>query len=183
MSDPTMSDPLSSGVPGGPAPEGLRPTRGDADTAAEPHPAGPAPPYAHPHGVRQPPLPWGPGQAYPGAPPTFPDGTPYRAPAAPHPYGPVDGVLPAGADPRPSTVATIALVLAIGGAVLAAIPFLTWVSGPFLLTAFVLAIVALASGRQGGRGRALGGLLTSIGGWLLSIIVTIVSFGILGWVT
>jgi hypothetical protein len=118
--------------------------------------------------------------SYPGAPsgaPTTPSSSsPYGAPGYPAPaYG-----VPASAPQLPKTVAIIALVLAGVGLVMAFVPFVTWFAGLPLLAAFIMGIVALANKKQGGKGLAIAAVAVSVVGWIVSIIFSIGSFGILG---
>lgn len=134
-------------------------------------PVPPTPPVAH--------------TSYPGAPsgapvnPSLsnPYGTPgYGAPGYPAPaYG-----VPTPAPPLPKTLAIIALVLACVGLVMAFIPFVTWFAGLPLLAAFIVGIVALANRKQAGKGLAIAAIAVSVVGWIVSIIFSIGSFGILG---
>lgn len=127
---------------------------------------GATPPPA-PHGAPVPPV----AQPYPGAPPLSYVGAP--AGMAPAPGG------PGSVGDRPKTLAIVALVLAAVGVVMAFIPFVTWVSGAVLLAAFVVAIVALASKKQGGTGLGIAALVLSVVGWIVSIVVAIASFGLI----
>lgn len=131
------------------------------------------PPYARPAA----PPPGGPfgypgGPAYP-APPAY-----AMTPAGPPPRG--------GADRRPKTVAIIALVLAVGGTLLA---LMSAVGGGsdfgllatlLLLPAFVLGLIAVVSEGQGGTGLGIGALVLSVVGGVVTIVIVIASaFGTL----
>lgn len=139
----------------------------------------------------------------PTVPPASPDGSgPYAPPAASAPYpgvpnaGPasVQGAPPYGVAPyggvgygapvppaqRPKGLAIVSLVLAGVGLILAFIPFVTWFAGIPLLAAFIIGIVALASKKRGGKGFAIAGIAVSVVGWIVSVVVTIASFGIIG---
>ena len=120
-----------------------------------------------------------PPAGYPGAGPApYPGGPVPPAFGAPiQPYGAPGGPQTPGA--RPKTLAIVALVLAAVGLVLAFIPIVTWFSGIFLLGGFVLALVALISKKQGGKGLAIGALAISVVGWIVSIVVTIASFALI----
>jgi len=136
-------------------------------------PVSPAPTYAGaPTAYPAPPA------GYPGAGPAPYSGGPVPpAFGAPNqPYGTPGGPQTPGA--RPKTLAVVALVLAAVGLVLAFIPIVTWFSGIFLLAGFVIALIALISKKQGGKGFAIGALTISIVGWIVSIVVTIASFAI-----
>lgn len=132
-----------------------------------PAPAGVTSPagYATPGGVT-PPAGYAPPAGYGG--PTDP-----AMPGAP--IGP-----PPSGDARPKTLAIIALVLAVVGLVLAFIPFVTWFSGAVLLAAFIVGLVALIAKKHGGTGFSVAALIVSVVGWIVSIVMTIASFGILG---
>lgn len=158
-------------------------------------PIPPAPPTAYPgfpgaQAGPSSPSPYGaPGQAAPGAPgaPAYPAGGSAGYPAVPGypavggPGYPGPGY--AGGSPgpqRPKGLAITALVLAGVGLVMAFIPFITWFAGLPLLAGFVMGIVALANKKQGGKGLAIASLAVSVVGWIVSIIFTIASFGIIG---
>lgn len=120
-------------------------------------------------------------QPYPGAPPAG-----YGA-GQPPAWGPVPpgGATfpPAGSpvapgDPRPKTLAIIGLIAAGLGFVLAFIPFVTWFSGLPLLAGFVIALIALLRKNQGGNGLSIAALVISVVGWIVSVVMTIVSFAI-----
>ncbi len=72
-----------------------------------------------------------------------------------------------------------ALIVAIVGLIVAAIPFATFGSGAFLVTAVVLAIVALIR-RSAGKGRSIAALAVAVAGWVLSVVMIFVSIGIAG---
>ncbi|WP_226533611.1 FxLYD domain-containing protein [Microbacterium paraoxydans] len=171
----------------------------DPQTPASPDvpvpPIPPAPPTAYPgypgaQGGSSPSGPYGtPGHAVPGAPgaPVYPapGGQGYPAapgyPAAGGPGYPAPGYGGGAPGPqRPKVLAIIALVLAAVGLVMAFIPFVTWFAGLPLLAAFVMGIVALVNKKQGGKGLAIASIAVSVVGWIVSIIVTIASFGIIG---
>lgn len=91
------------------------------------------------------------------------------------------GVPPASQRPAlPKTLAVIALVLAAVGLVMSFIPFVTWFAGAALLPAFIMGIVALVSKKRGGKGLAIAAIALSVIGWVVSIVMTIASFGMLG---
>jgi len=107
-------------------------------------------------------------QPYPGAPPT------------PYGGGPVPpGVAGRPSGERPKTLGIVALVLAIIGAVMAFVPFVTWFSGLFLLPAFIIAIVVLVKASQGGKGLGIAALIISVVAWIVSVVVTITSFALI----
>jgi len=83
-------------------------------------------------------------------------------------------------DPRPKTIAIIALVAAAVGLVMAVIPFVVWFSGLLLLAGLVLSLIALISRKQGGTGFAIGALATSVAGGLLAVVMGIVTVFSLG---
>lgn len=85
---------------------------------------------------------------------------------------------PVGAPParRSTTLARVALGLAIPGAILAFVPFLSLLSGPLLLAAFIIAIVALASKKQTSKGVAASALVLSIVAWIVSVVIAVTSW-------
>ncbi len=143
------------------------------------------PQYAAPDGTAAPD--YGPPAAQP------PHGTPvasqvYAPPAAP-PYGapPVYGAPPSygaptpqGPDNRSKVLAIIALVAAGVGFIAAAIPFVTFGSGVFLLAGFVMGLIALIGKRQGGKGFSLAAVIVSVVGWILAIFMVFFSIGLFG---
>jgi hypothetical protein len=147
-------------APGGPAPSGTPDAAGSYGAPVAPAAYGAATPPAYPGAVGQP--------AY-GAP------TAYAAPGQPLPGGP-------GPDTanRPKVLAIIALAVGILGLIMAFIPIVTWFSGIFLLAAFVMGLIALINKKQGGKGFAIAALAISVVGWIVSIIVTIASFAVIG---
>lgn len=147
------------------------------DAAAPPAPYGqpvaPAAPYAAP------------GQAYgapanPYAPPAYPGAAPGYPPVGQPPYYPQQGTGTLPPADRPKKLAFIALGLAIGGFVLAWIPFVTWFAGFILLAAVIVAIIALAGKKYGGKGISIGAIVVSVVGWLVSLAMGIFSIGLLG---
>lgn len=139
-------------------------------SAPPPVPTYPSPPSAPqypgpPPGSAGPPL----AQPYPGAPPLAYGTAPAAVPAPPS----------TGGDSRPKTLAVVALILAGAGAAMAFIPFVTWVSGAVLLAAFIIAIVALVSKKQGGKGLSIAALVLSVVGWIVSIVVAVASFALI----
>lgn len=167
MSDPT---PASAPEPDSPAPFPTAPdaTSAAASAAADGQPVpSPAAPPAPPAGV--------PAAPAPGAPlPPAPHAT---APA----YAPPAGYAPVPQrDARPKTLAIIALALAAVGLILAFIPFLTWFSGVLLLAGFVVGLVALIGKKHGGKGFSIAAVVISVVGWIVSIVMSIVSPGLGG---
>jgi hypothetical protein len=138
-----------------------------ADPAAAPQGAAPAgrPPYAPPPGAYA---------GYPGAPAA-------SAVAADHRPG------PSAPDPRPKTLAIVALCLAVGGALLIFVPFLNLLAAPILIAGFVCALIALIGRRHGGTGVSIAALATSAGTGLIAIVVVAASAllfglgGLSGW--
>ncbi|WP_127011575.1 MULTISPECIES: CD20-like domain-containing protein [Microbacterium] len=167
-----MSDPQSPAAPEGPVPP--------VPPAA--YPAYPSAPDASDPTIPQPHAAPGYTTAGYGAPGYAAPG--YPTPGAPAPGYPTPGYPAPGAGTpgpqRPKTLAIIALVLAGIGLVMAFIPFVTWFAGLPLLAAFIMGIVALASKKQGGKGFAIASIAVSVVGWIVSIVLTIASFGILG---
>jgi hypothetical protein len=148
-----MSDPTvpaSPDVPVPPTPEAHAPVAPEAYVPTVPAP------HAGPEATAPP--------AYGAVPPAY---STYPASTAPAP-------------PRPKTLAVIALVLAGIGLVMAFIPIVTWFAGAALLAAFIIGLVALVNKKQGGKGFAIGAVVVSVVGWIVSIIVTIASFGMIG---
>ncbi|MDL9978895.1 hypothetical protein [Microbacterium candidum] len=115
-----------------------------------------------------------PGQ-YPGLPPQYPGQPLYPAP-------PGYGVSP-GPDTRPKTLAIIAFVLAVVGAVVAFVPVATLFSGVLLLAGFIIGLIALISKKHGGTGLSIAAIVVSVVGWIVSIVMTVVSIGMFGWST
>ena len=122
-------------------------------------------------------------QLAPGAPPVpLADGRPEPRYAAPLPP-PAPGA-PRRADRRPATLATVALILAIAGAVFALLPVLGLLTVPLLVAALVCALIALISARHGGTGRSIAALAVScLGGAIAigSLAVTVLLGGLGGW--
>ena len=127
-------------------------------------PTGPEDPRATPSQQPEPPAP----QTPPPAPQTPPPG--YAAPTAP--------VKPR--DTRPKTIAIIALALAGVGLILAFIPFVTFVSGLFLLAGFIMGLIGLISKKQGGKGFSIGAVAASVVGWIASIFAILATIAIIG---
>ncbi|QIG39883.1 SirB2 family protein [Microbacterium sp. 4R-513] len=199
FADAPLSDPTAPAAPATPAGS----PAGPADPAAPSEPAASAgsaaPAYSAPV------APGGPqhdayaAPGYPGAPqPPFPAGQPYGAagqpygtagqpydaagqayPAPGQPYGAPAATAVKTPDTRPKVLAIIGLAAAGLGLILAFIPFVTWFSGIFLLAGFVLGLIALISKKQGGKGFAIGALAVAVVGWIVSIVVSIASFGII----
>lgn len=122
----------------------------------------------------------------PATPPAVPPAPAGLLPTAP-PSVPVDSgdgaaafPPPPSGDGRPKGLAIVALVLALVGAILAFIPFVTWFSGAILLAAFIVALVALIGKKHGGKPLSISALIVSVVGWIISIVMSIVSFGIVG---
>ena len=184
-------------------PAGLEEPQNPAPDAAEP-PVAPAPePAAAPESPAAAPEP---PAAVPAAPPAYapPAGyptaptTPYGAPPAAPVYGAAPGAPgygvapgapgypPAGygvppappkaPDTRPKTLAIIALILAIVGVVMAFIPFVNWIAGLVLLAAFIIALIALISKKQGGTGMSITALILSVVGGIISVVMIALSF-------
>lgn len=189
-----MSTPPPPGTPEDSPVDPQVPPAPQAPEGAEPaYPAAPAPEAAYPAA----------GATYPAAPApdaTYPPATPYGTPAeaaypgAPTAYGapaygapaygaPAYGAAPTMAPPadgRPKTLAIIALVLAGVGAILAFIPFVTWFSGLLLLPGFIVGLIALISKKHGGKGFSIAALIVSVIGWIVSLVMTFVSIGLMG---
>lgn len=129
-------------------------------------PAGapPAPGFAAPSGAQAAPGYPAPGPAAPGYPAPGQPGTGYARPK----------------DTRPKLLAILGLVAGIVGVVLAFIPFVTLFSWLFLLAGLVLGIIALVSKRQGGTGLAIGAVATSGVGVLVAIVMSFLSFLVIG---
>jgi hypothetical protein len=72
-------------------------------------------------------------------------------------------------------LAIIALAVAGVGLLLSFVPLTGWVSGILLLGSFVLAIVALALKSQGGKPLSIAALAISVLGWIIAIVVALVS--------
>ncbi|MBB2975211.1 hypothetical protein FHX49_000752 [Microbacterium endophyticum] len=98
-------------------------------------------------------------------------------PAYPAPPAGVAPAPPAAA--RSAKLAIFALVSAGVGLIFAAIPFVTWFSGLFLLAGFVMGLIALIKKNQGGTGFSIAAVAVSVVGWILSIVMTFVSFGLI----
>lgn len=120
------------------------------------------PPYAQPYAQPQ-----SPASPAGGQPPPWMQPSPYVTPSPTAPRIPRDA--------RPATLAIVAMVAAIFGAVLACVPAAVGSSWPLLLFALVLAIVALAGSKHGGKGRAVGALLIALFGLLIAVIVSVVA--------
>lgn len=107
--------------------------------------------------------------------------TPTAVPGPTPQYAPPAGyaAVPPG-DTRPKTLAIIALALAAVGVVLAFIPFVTWFSGLVLLAGFIVGLVALIGKKHGGKGFSVAAVIVSVVGWIVSIVMSIASFGLLG---
>lgn len=189
-------------VPGDPAGDPVAPDGSSAAVPPSPGPPAPAlPPYAYtaasspyrtpaeaigapatPHAYGAPTAPAGAFQAPAYAPPAGwrnPPSAGWPAGSAPPPsWQPPRGPWPPGAPPaaRSKTLARIALALAITGTVLAFVPIMSLLSGPFLLAAFIVSIVALASRKQGSKGIAAGALVLSIVAWIASVVVALTSW-------
>ena len=175
-------------------PAGLEEPQNPAPDAAEP-PVAPAPePAAAPESPAAAPEP---PAAVPAAPPAYapPAGyptaptTPYGAPPAAPVYGAAPGAPgygvapgapgypPAGygvppappkaPDTRPKTIV---------GVVMAFIPFVNWIAGLVLLAAFIIALIALISKKQGGTGMSITALILSVVGGIISVVMIALSF-------
>ncbi|MDY0910669.1 hypothetical protein [Microbacterium sp. CFBP9034] len=73
----------------------------------------------------------------------------------------------------------LAFTLAVVGAAMALIPIIAFFSGILLLTAFVLSLIALISRKHVGGGFGVAALIISVSGWLISIVVGLISFAML----
>lgn len=167
-----MSDPTHPSVPEPESPTQVPSAPGatppDAASPAVDQPVSPAPhPIAPPAGM--------PAAPAPGVP------TPTAVPGPTPQYAPPAGyaAVPPG-DTRPKTLAIIALALAAVGVVLAFIPFVTWFSGLVLLAGFIVGLVALIGKKHGGKGFSIAAVIVSVVGWIVSIVMSIASFGLLG---
>lgn len=145
-------------------------------------PAPPPPPYVPP----QPPYaargPYGavPAfiQRYPGAPPE-PNPALQRQPSGPYPYPYPPYTPPAGE--RPKTFAVLSLIGALAGIFAVFTGPLAFASGPILIAAIVLGIIALANRRQGGKSLAIAAIILAVSGGILAWIITaIFGLGITG---
>ncbi|WP_160150832.1 hypothetical protein [Microbacterium timonense] len=182
-----MSDPNQPATPDQDA-SGAQPA--SVPTPSDPAPAPPAPPAGYPQDAAAPSAPTGYPQdaAAPSAPTGYPqDAAAPSAPAAGYPqdaaprYAPPAGyATQPPKDARPKTLAIVALALAAFGLILAFIPFVTWFSGIVLLAGFIVGLVALISKKHGGKGFSIAAVAVSVVGWIVSIVMTIASFGILG---
>lgn len=113
----------------------------------------------------------------PGA-PTPPPGAPMPPPGYPMPVPPPPGAkMP---DTRPKTMAIIALVTAGVGLILAFIPIVTFFSGIVLLAGFVLGLIALIAKKHGGTPLSITAIAISVVGWIVSVVMSIASVGIIG---
>lgn len=112
---------------------------------------------------------------HPGQPPVYPAPPGYGTPPG---YG-----APPGPDTRPKTLAIIAFVLAVVGAVIAFVPVATLFSGFLLLAGFIIGLIALISKRHSGTGLSIAAIIVSVVGWIVSIVMTVVSIGLFGWGT
>ncbi|MBK5238297.1 MAG: DUF4333 domain-containing protein [Actinomycetales bacterium] len=79
---------------------------------------------------------------------------------------------------KPPVIAWIAVGFAIFALVLALIPFATWGSGLFILTALILSIVALAKSRAA-KGASITALILSLVAIPATIIMSILSVGLI----
>lgn len=166
-----MSDPTPPSAPEPESPAAVPPTPDATPAAVAPTDGQPVPPPAAPPA---PPA---------GMPPVYAPGAPQptAAPATAPAYAPPAGYAAVPqADTRPKTLAVIALALAAVGLVLAFIPFVTWFSGILLLAGFVVGLVALIGKKHGGKGFSIAAVIVSVVGWIVSIVMSIASFGILG---
>lgn len=178
-----MSDPQSPASPEVPVPP-IPPAPPTAYPGYPGTPAGPS--QSDPYGTSGYAAPAAPGaSSYPTAPGyPAPADAGYPAPGYPAAGGPgypapgYGGSAPA--PQRPKGLAITALVLAGIGLVMAFIPFVTWFAGLPLIAAFVMGIVALVNKKQGGKGLAIASIAVSVVGWIVSIIFSIASFGIIG---
>jgi len=163
-----MSDPT---VPSGPEdPQATPPQQ------PEPTPPPPTPPQAAP---TTPP----PAQPNPPAAPTqqYPPAGTQQYPQQPPPPGyapPAAPVKPR--DSRPKTIAIIAVALAGVGFILAFIPFVTFVSGLFLLAGFIMGIIGLVSKKQGGKAFSIAAVAASVVGWIVSVFAILATLAIIG---
>ncbi|MEN0083630.1 MAG: DUF2510 domain-containing protein [Leifsonia sp.] len=78
-----------------------------------------------------------------------------------------------------SSLAVLALALAILGFVLGVLPFAAWFAWLLFVPALVLAIGALVK-RWPGRGQAIAALAIVATGWLISLVMGLASFGLVG---
>ena len=159
-------------------------------------------PYANPNGPNAvppvPPAPASAGAPIPSAPAPagYPQsgGYPQQGAATGYPqsygggaYPPPTGYvqpgpgLPKQPDNRPKTLALVALILAVVGFIATCVGFtpiglpFVIVGGVLLLAAFVLAIVVLASRKQGGKGLGIAGLVVSVVGGIVFVFALAVS--------
>lgn len=146
--DPSMTPPATPEASASPTPDGT-----PGEPLIQPYPGAPPIPASQ-AAEFLPPEPVAP-RAFPPAPPhAFPGG-----------FAPPPEALPGAAggarDTRPRTLAILALVFAIVGAVLAFVPIISWFTWPLFITAIVLALIALISRRQGGKGLGIAALITT----------------------
>lgn len=104
--------------------------------------------------------------------------TPPPAAAAAAPAMVVLGVGEQSPGEKPPVIAWIAVGFAIFALVLALIPFATWGSGLFILTALILSIVALAKSRAA-KGASITALILSLVAIPATIIMSILSVGLI----
>lgn len=172
-SSPVPPSPAASGAstpttPGEPMPQTAA---GQPTAQATSENPAPAPSPGHPV----------PPQAAPGHPvaPVAPGNT--FAQGVPPQYAPPAGyATQPPRDARPKTLAFVALGLAALGLILAFIPFVTWFSGLVLLAGFIVGLVALIAKKHGGKPFSIAAVVVSVVGWIVSIVMTIVSIGLLG---
>lgn len=84
------------------------------------------------------------------------------------------GALPEN-PPLPRTLARVAVGIGAVGLAISWVPILTWFGAILLIPALVLAIVALASPRQGGTARAAVALAMALVGLMMSLVMTVPS--------
>lgn len=145
-------------------------------------PPAPQPPTTPPPAQTPPSAPPSPTQPYPPAAPTqqYPPAAPTQQ-YAPPPPGYAPPAAPAKPrDTRPKTIAIIALALAGVGLILAFIPFVTFISGLFLLAGFVMGLIGLISKKQGGKGFSIGAVAASVVGWIASVFAILATIAIIG---
>lgn len=163
-----MSDPT--------APTGPEDPQATPQQPEPPAPQAPTtpPPAQTPPSATQPYPPAAPTQQYP------PAGTPQYAQQPPPPGYVPPAAPPKPRDTRPKTIAIIALALAGVGLILAFIPFVTFVSGLFLLAGFVMGLIGLISKKQGGKGFSIGAVAASVVGWIVSVFAILATIAIIG---
>ena len=168
--NPALQTPPGAPYPAAPAGYAAPPYSAAAGPyPAPPYPTAPAPYPAPPYAAAPAPYPAPPYAAAPG---------PYPAGTAPYPYPPAYGATP---DPRPKSLATLALAAAVVGVVAVLIPVINAVAGLILLAAVVLGIVALASRRQGGKGLGVAAILVAVVGGMMAWILSTIVFGLFGF--